>query len=439
MRRALSIAAIAVCLGAVTVPFTRSAMAQERAETVFRDARAYTVRIRTQITDSFMDDQRGSFSGAGFFVDAERGWVVTNAHVVGQCPSVVTVAFADGHFVPARKIYVDSFTDVAVIEVSAGQRRHPVAPLDCERVPQVGEAIGAFGHPLGMPYTGTRGIVSGKTDQWLADLLQMDATVDHGNSGGPVIALRDGRIVGIATAGAGGSKADRCNFATPMKDVCKILALLEKGIPPDPPQMEFSLLVDEDGSHTLSVGRTYDATRWPFVPGDHILTVGEDAAPVRTMSDLVTALRGVQEAVPVRVTRDGKTVEIKVKPARRPSVVDRRGIIVDGAVIAPIAFEDLSAVNEPAQLVVHSVEPGSPAEALGLGRMDIIYSVDGHAFDLGALTTYMEHRRQGVPVRIVFRRFSDSVNRWFEFHARDLPGEQVRLIGAESRLLSGAP
>src|SRR5437867_12634914 len=107
-----------------------------------------------------MEDRRGSFSGAGFLVDAERGWVLTNAHVVGQCPSTVTAAFADGPFQPARKIYVDPFTDVAVIEIPADARRHPVAPINCDDVPQVGEGVGAFGHPLGMPFTGTRGIVS---------------------------------------------------------------------------------------------------------------------------------------------------------------------------------------------------------------------------------------------------------------------------------------
>ena len=79
--------------------------AQERAETVFRDARAYTVRIRTQISTPFMDDQRGSFGGAGFLVDAQRRWVITNAHVVGQSPSTVQVAFADGTFRAARKVY----------------------------------------------------------------------------------------------------------------------------------------------------------------------------------------------------------------------------------------------------------------------------------------------------------------------------------------------
>ena len=69
----------------------------------FREARGYTVKVRTQIRTPFVEDERGSFHGSGFLVDAERGWIVTNAHVVGQSPSEVEVAFAGDEYRPARK------------------------------------------------------------------------------------------------------------------------------------------------------------------------------------------------------------------------------------------------------------------------------------------------------------------------------------------------
>ncbi len=416
------------------------ATAQERAETVFREARNYTVRIRTQIATPFLEDSRGSFGGAGFLVDAKRRWVLTNAHVVGQSPSVVETAFADGKFRPARKIYVDSFTDMAVLEVAADGRQHVVAPINCDEAPQIGEGIGAFGHPLGMPFTGTRGIVSGKTDQFLNDLLQIDATVDHGNSGGPVISLRDGRVVGIATAGAGGSKADRLNFATPMKDICRILDLLRKGVPPDPPQMEFSLLVDEDGRHTLQVGCSHNPARWPFQPGDRIVAVGGEGEPIKTISNLVTALRGRTGAVPIRVIRGERPIEIQALPSPRPSVLARRGVSIDGALIAPVAFEDSTVLSEPARLVVQSIAPGSAAEALGIGPMDVVHSIDGRRFDdLESLIAYLNHRPSGSPVRVVFRRSSPSVNRWEELQVRSLPGEDTHIVGPSGQLLSSGP
>src|SRR5512141_2242322 len=152
-------------------------------EAIFRAARAYTVRVRTEITLPFAEDERGAYQGAGFVVDVKRGWILTNAHVVGESPSTVRVAFADGPWLPAHKVYVDSFSDMAIIEIHAPRGTLHGATLERAEIPSVGENIGAFGHPLGMLFTGSRGIVSGRTDQLGPDLMQIDATVNAGNSG----------------------------------------------------------------------------------------------------------------------------------------------------------------------------------------------------------------------------------------------------------------
>src|SRR5438876_2468944 len=124
-------AGLALLVSAALAPFGPGARAASRdaAEAIFRGARAYTVRIRTEIVTPFAEDSRGAFMGAGFVVDASRGWVLTNAHGVGQSPSTVLVAFADEPFVPARKIYVDSFTDVAVVAIELKGRALRAAPL----------------------------------------------------------------------------------------------------------------------------------------------------------------------------------------------------------------------------------------------------------------------------------------------------------------------
>lgn len=416
-----------------------SASAEDRAQTIFRNARDYTVRIRTQIVTPFIEDDRGSFGGAGFLVDAERGWVVTNAHVVGQSPSTVQAAFADEGLRPARKIYVDSFTDVAILEIPIEGRRHRAAAIQCDRLPSIGEAVGVFGHPQDYYFTGTRGIISGRTDREIVDLLQTDATVDHGNSGGPMIALADGRIVGIASAGYELSKEDKVNFATPMKDVCRILEFLRRGVSPEPPILEFGLVVDDKGSHTLVVGATFDARRWPFLPGDRILSVGRPAELVRTPHELVTALRGRSGVVPIRVRRSGSEVEVQALPRFRPSVIARRGVVLDGALIAPQMFEDSTALREPAQLVVHSVESGSAAESMQLEVMDVIESVDGQRCeDLDSLIQHLETRAKDSPVRLLVRRLSPSRTRWFDYHTSQLPGDEIEKIGGDSKLSSAA-
>ena len=414
--------------------------AQQKIETVFRDARTYTVRIRTQITTPFLEDNRGSFEGAGFLVDAGRRWVLTNAHVVGQSPSEVEVAFAGGLYEPARKIYVDPFIDMAVLELSDDGRRHAVASINCSDPPQIGEGVGAFGHPLGMPYTGTRGIVSGKTDQFVADYVQIDATIDNGNSGGPVISLRDGRIVGIATAGAGGDRSNRLNLATPMPDVCRILELLKQGVAPEPPLMEFSLLIDEDERHTLEVGHTYNHDRWPFEAGDRIVSVGKERQRITTLGSLVSALRGRGATVPMRVMRAGKEVDIQARPMKRASLVARRAISIDGALIAPYEFEDAASVVDPCRLMIQSVDSGSAAEAHGLNAMDFVHSIDGRRFDdLGSLKQYLDQRSSEASMRLVIRRMTDKSDRIFDFIIRELPGEDIQTVGPEAELLTGSP
>ena len=94
--RTSSWAPVVVVLAQVVATVAGAATVQrDRAEIVFREARAYTVRIRTQITTPFMEDERGAFEGAGFLVDANRRWVLTNAHVVGRSPSDVQAAFVE--------------------------------------------------------------------------------------------------------------------------------------------------------------------------------------------------------------------------------------------------------------------------------------------------------------------------------------------------------
>ncbi len=413
--------------------------AENDAERVFREARGYTVRIRTLISTPFISDTKGSFEGAGFLVDAGRGWIITNAHVVGRSPSEVEVAFADEPFQPAEKVYVDGFADVAVLAVRGVAKGRKAAVLNCGAAVSIGEPVGAFGHPLGMYFTATRGIVSGKTDQCGPDLLQIDATVDHGNSGGPTIALRDGRVVGITTAGADGDKSDRVNFATPMRDVGRILDLLRRGITPSPPYVQVALLRDETGSHTLEVAKSFDGERWPLEPGDVIRGIDGEASEFQTLSDLVSAMRGRAGAVPLVIERGTQTLTVEVVPVLEPLVTARRGTSLDGALIASIPVEDSSNLRDMPGLFVHSVEPSSAAEMLSLQRLDFLYTVDGRRFsDLDALSAYLGGRPQGQPLRVVFRRWSEYENRWFDYLVREMPGEEIHSVGGKLGLVSAS-
>ena len=125
-------------------------------------------------------------------------------------------------------------------------------------------------------------------------------------------------------------------------------------------------------------------------------------------------------------------------PEGRVPVLARRGVVLDGALIGAISFEDGRLEVDPIRLAIHSVEPGSAAEALDMNPGDIVQTVDGRRFDsLDPLIAYLEGREPSVPVKVVFRRSSPSYNRWTEFHVRELPGEGIELVGPDPRTLSG--
>jgi S1-C subfamily serine protease len=147
--------------------------------------------------------------GSGFVID-RRGDIVTNDHVV-QGATEVRVGFSSGSSYPATIIGTDPSTDVAVVRVKAlASALRPLAWGDSSRL-QVGDPAFAIGNPFGLDRTMTAGIVSatGRDIQApnglsIANAIQTDAPINHGNSGGPLLD-RDGRVVGINSQIQGGT------------------------------------------------------------------------------------------------------------------------------------------------------------------------------------------------------------------------------------------
>ena len=191
-----------VLAGTLLLSSGHRAYAQSTAEDAFRDAGRWTVQVRTSVNEPFIEDEQGTWFGAGILVDGERGWVLTNAHVAGHSYGNVAISFADGRAVDARRVYVDPYLDLAVLAFDT--RRLPsdasVPMLDCTSKPPVGHPVGAFGHPWGFRYTGTRGITSAFTTRLGPNMLQTDAPINEGNSGGPLISLDSGKVVGVNAA-----------------------------------------------------------------------------------------------------------------------------------------------------------------------------------------------------------------------------------------------
>jgi S1-C subfamily serine protease len=171
-----------------------------------------TVHIRVDYT---VGDRKAAGTGTGFVVDAIRGLVVTNNHVVRpphDGPESLEQVFArvtlqDGREYPAEIVATDPRTDIAVIRIPEGAARRQLSWGDSDAV-RPGTMVMAVGNPLGLVGTTSLGVISGLNrsigifDRELAayeDFLQHDAVIDQGSSGGPLVNMR-GELVGVNTA-----------------------------------------------------------------------------------------------------------------------------------------------------------------------------------------------------------------------------------------------
>lgn len=211
--------------------------ADARANDVIETAARYTVKITTAIDYAFGNERKGTARGSGFLVDRERGWLLTNAHVVGKSPSTLRASFKDRPYAKADKVHVDNQLDLAVIRIDPDKIRDTaaVAPLNCDAELRPGMAVVAFGHPWGLDYTATRGIVSGVKTLDGQEALQTDAALNPGNSGGPLIDAQTGRVIAVNAATLNKSVSEGLNFAVPIRHACVVLDLLRAGKDPAPP------------------------------------------------------------------------------------------------------------------------------------------------------------------------------------------------------------
>lgn len=431
LRRRMRSMLTCVCLP-VAFAFSSTALA-ENGEGIFKGAPDYTVQIRTTVDMPFKDDQRSSSMGAGFIVDAERGWVMTNAHVAARSPSHVRVRFQRGEYQEATKIYVDPYLDLAILALDESQRDGlEAATLDCRDIPPIGHPIGAFGHPWGLAYTGTRGIISGVTSRMGPEMLQTDAPINGGNSGGPLISLETGDIVGISTASINRDEDQNTNFAVPMKYACRVLQLLQAGKDPSPARPLAMFYKDLDDEGVLTVAKTYSGKNTlDLEVGDTISAVHGVPGEIRNEGQLVHALRGRLDEAELEVIRSGSRVTVagRLEPAGR--IIERNGVYAAGILIAPIGLRDSIELNLGEPLMVHSVEEGTLGESLEIDKWDMLVSVNGSPVDgLESLYERLEAAGRDLEaVSFVFKRWSGERDRIYDYVERSMEIEDLQLIG----------
>jgi serine protease Do len=269
--------------------------------------------------------------GSGFIIDAE-GFVVTNNHVVAEA-SEITVTMTDGRSFEAELIGGDQRTDLALLKVEAEAPLPFVAMGDSDAV-RVGDWVMAIGNPFGLGGTVTAGIVSARGRDLqggsLVDFLQIDASINRGNSGGPAF-NGEGQVIGVNTAiysPNGGSVG--IGFAIPANLASQVVAQLrehgkvDRGwlgvrIQPVTPELAEGLDLDEPrGALVASVQADSPAAAAGLEAGDVVLAWdGQDVDEFKDLSRLVAATEA-GETVQVALWRKGQEKSVSVVTGSLP-------------------------------------------------------------------------------------------------------------------------
>jgi len=286
-----------------------------------------TVTIRVRAGD------RGG-TGSGFVIDAGRGYVMTNNHVVelGARDGDIEVEFNDGTAVPGKIVGRSPSYDIAVVQVDPSERLRAVEIGDSAST-QVGQTVIAFGAPLGLGGTVTQGIISAK-DRPVAvgssssdpdanvayiDALQTDAPINPGNSGGPLVDA-GGRVIGvnsaILTLGSerGSSGNIGLGFAIPINQAVEIGdELIENGVATYPVLgAEMADTRSTDGVRLRNVSSGGPAAKAGLKGDDVIVSI--DGRPISGAVELIVAIRTHRPGETVRLgyTRDGRQSQARV-------------------------------------------------------------------------------------------------------------------------------
>jgi serine protease Do len=336
----------------------------------------------------------GQAQGSGFFISSD-GYIVTNDHVVDHA-SEVTITTADGKSMPAKVIGVDSKTDLALLKAQGDN--FPNVSF-ASQAPRVGDWVIAVGNPFGLGGTVTAGIVSARGRDIGSgpydDFLQIDAPVNHGNSGGPTFNA-EGEVVGVNTAifsPSGGSVGIGFAIAS---DVVKnvVQQLKDSGsvtrgwigvqIQNVTPDLADNLgLKNESGALVAEAQKDSPAAAAGVKSGDVITAVDGDAvADPHDLARRIAAL-GPKKTAKLSIVRNGSPMTIDVTlgtmPAEKTASAETHNSDSNASSSSALAKLGLTlhAAHGQDGVVVAEVDPDGAAADKGLKEGDVILEVAG--------------------------------------------------------------
>ena len=280
-------------------------------------------------------ERKASSLGSGFIVDKE-GTVITNNHVINNAEDIV-VRVGEKEY-KAKIVGADPYMDIAVLKIDSKDTFTPVKFGDSDKA-RVGDWVMAIGNPFGLGGTVTAGIISARNrDINLTrydDFIQTDASINQGNSGGPLFNM-DGDVVGINTAiiAPNQSGSIGIGFAIPSNAASSVIDQLVKfgetkrgwlGVRIQEVTKEIAdveKLKNTEGALVASVGEKSPAEKAGLQPGDIILKFdGQKIDTMRTLPKLVSRTE-VGKTVELEIWRDKKLITKKLTLGRLESSED---------------------------------------------------------------------------------------------------------------------
>nr|WP_269748327.1 DegQ family serine endoprotease [Salinimonas sediminis] len=326
--------------------------------------------------------------GSGVIIDAKKGYVVTNNHVVENADEI-TVKLKDGRELKAKKLGADDQSDIALLKIDPDNLT-ALAIADSDEI-RVGDYAIAIGNPFGLSQTVTSGIVSALGRSGLniggyEDFIQTDAAINRGNSGGALVNLR-GELIGINTAifGPNGGNVG-IGFAIPsnmMKSLVDQIA--EFG------EVRRGLLgiLGSDVDAGLAEAMESQVNKGAFVSEVQPETAAEKAG--LQAGDIITAVNGRKitsfRELAARISSMGAGAEVELTILRKGDT-EKLSVVLDDATASKITASQIHPALEGAELTngedaagnagveVAELERGSAAARIGLQPEDVIVGVN---------------------------------------------------------------
>lgn len=330
--------------------------------------------------------------GSGVVIDADKGYIITNHHVVGRADEI-TITLRDGRELQAKLLGSDPEADVALLQVPAKDLTS--IKLADSNALRVGDFVVAIGNPFGLGQTVTSGIVSalgrsGLGIEGYEDFIQTDASINPGNSGGALVNL-NGELVGMNTAiiapgGSGGNVG--IGFAIPINMVQQIISqLVEHG------EVQRGVLGVLTQDLTVDLAQAFNLKKRKGAVISKVLPDSAAALAGLKVGDVVVEVNGrkiknsmdmrnaiglvrIGQNLKIRLLRNGEamTLEAKIQQPKQQSIAGEKiSPRLSGAVIGELPNTDDESINH---LVILDVAQGSPAWYARLRKGDEILSVN---------------------------------------------------------------